>query len=297
MHDTLDQNIWNDEELRVDVRNSLLKIANSFLENTETEIEPEDIIFVGSVAGYTYGPTSDIDLHIVIDMSKLSEDVDLASAFFNAEKVNWNSKHNITVRGRDVEIYVQDVSEKLESAAIFSVLNNEWIKKQPKTMGEVPPDSEARIREILTIWKSEALKSLSINKAEGIEKAINLIYQIRRRGLERGGELDPMNLAFKKVRSAGVLDKLKDARTSEEDKSLSLEDFNPEGVYKQRDMIYTPDMISEQNLNEFAKLSTEEDLFNQEVEAFILKTGLVDMPPVTPAMTADQVLAKLGIKK
>jgi predicted nucleotidyltransferase len=296
MHNTLDQNIWNDEELRVDVRNSLLKIANSFLENTETEIEPEDIIFVGSVAGYTYGPTSDIDLHIVIDMSKLSEDVDLASAFFNAEKVNWNSKHNITVRGRDVEIYVQDVSEKLESAAIFSVLNNEWIKKQPKTMGEVPPSSEARIREILTIWKSEALKQLSVNKAEGIEKAINLIYQIRRRGLERGGELDPMNLAFKKVRSAGILDKLKDARTSEEDKSLSLEDFNPEGVYKQRDMIYTSDMISEQNLNEFAKLS-DEDLFNLEVKNFILKTGLVDMPPVTPAMTADQVLAKLGIKK
>jgi len=296
MHDTLDQNIWNDEELRVDVRNSLLKIANSFLENTETEIEPEDIIFVGSVAGYTYGPTSDIDLHIVIDMSKLSEDVDLASAFFNAEKVNWNLKHNITVRGRDVEIYVQDISEKLESAAIFSVLNNEWIKKQPKTMGEVPPDSEVRVREILTIWKSEALKQLSVNKAEGIEKAINLIYQIRRRGLERGGELDPMNLAFKKVRSAGVLDKLKDARTSEEDKSLSLEDFNPEGVYKQRDMIYTPDMISEQNLNEFVdELTVEETLFNQEVEAFILDKGL-NVDTTSKAMTAQEVLETLGVK-
>jgi uridine kinase len=297
MHDTLDQNIWNGEELRPEVRNSLLKIANSFLENTETEIEPEDIIFVGSVAGYTYGPVSDIDLHIVIDMSKLSDDVDLAKAFFNSEKVIWNLKHDVTVRGRDVEVYVQDVSEELESAAIYSILNNEWIKKQPKTMGEVPPESETRVREILTIWKTEALKSLSVNKAEGIEKAINLIYQIRTRGLERGGELDPMNLAFKKVRSSGMLDKLKDARTSEEDKSLSLEEFDPEGVYKQRDMIYTPGMISEQNLNEFAELSVEQiDALNQEVEAFILDKGLHNTTVTSKAMSAQEVLETLGIK-
>ena len=295
MHDTLDQKIWNGEELRPDVRDSLLKIANSFLENTETEVEPEDIIFVGSAAGYTYGPTSDIDLHIVIDMSKLSDDVDLAKSFFNSEKVAWNLKHNITVKGRDVEIYVQDVSDELKSAATYSVLNDKWLKKQSKEMGEVLPDTEIRVMEILTIWKSQAIKHLSINKSEGIEKAIDLIYKIRQRGLERGGELDPMNLAFKRVRSAGVLDALKQASVSEEDKLLSLEDFDPKGVYKQRDMVYTTDMISEQNLNEFI-VSEEEAVFNQEVEDFIIKAGL-NVESNSQKMTADQVLAKLGIKK
>lgn len=297
-NDTLDQRIWDGETLRSDVAIALMKIAKAFLDKTEIDKEPDDVIFVGSAAGYNYGPTSDIDLHIVMDMSKVSDDVELAKAFFNAEKVSWNLKHNITVKGRDVEVYVQDIDDPLESTAMYSVLNGAWIKKQPKSLtAAAPKDTEARARAISSMWAKKAKEYIIASKPEGIEKSIDLIYSIRKRGLERGGEMDPMNLAFKRVRSAGLLDALKLAKDGELDRFLSVES-DGNSVYNQRDPVYDPasneDMIMERG--QIKDDYTPEQLaeINEGVADLIERLGLGGAP-VTEPMTAEEVLARLGM--
>ena len=62
-----------------------------------------------------------------------------------------------------------------------------------------------------------------MNKLEQIDNLIEDIYNLRKEGMERGGEYDILNLIFKEFRNLGYLDNLKDLRKKEISKELSLE--------------------------------------------------------------------------
>jgi uncharacterized cupredoxin-like copper-binding protein len=55
-----------------------------------------------------------------------------AQTMFDAIKTAWNLKHDITVKGHDVELYVQDIQHVAISSSEYSVLKNEWLKEPIK---------------------------------------------------------------------------------------------------------------------------------------------------------------------
>ena len=72
----LDTKVWNDMEIKKDIKKDLLKIARDFYRPLELDAKIEDIILTGSLANYNWDKKySDFDLHIFIYFKKVNKDI------------------------------------------------------------------------------------------------------------------------------------------------------------------------------------------------------------------------------
>ena len=213
-------------KLHKDVREHLISIAKDFIESFGIDsFVIEDILFVGSLANYNWSEYSDVDLHIVIDKEKVNEDTDLVDEFFTAKKEVYNLKHNIKVKGFDVELYVQDIKEELDASdGIYSILYNKWRREPSKD--KAPVNKSDIIKKV-----KEFVKKLSDIKKEEepdakllkLKKLKEKIRAYRKSGLNATGEYSTENLVFKYLRRSGYMDELADLGVDIKDEFLSLE--------------------------------------------------------------------------
>jgi predicted nucleotidyltransferase len=219
-HDELSKKIWEDDEnMRPDVQKALENIANEFLDYLKIDVDVEDVTFTGSYANYNYTPYSDIDLHIVIDFDKISNDEDLVEGFMNAKKSYWNDRYDITVNGIEVEIYPQDSSEEHVSSGVYSIDQEKWIVKPEKFQKEPNLKSANKKfqmlkREISSAVESEDLKS--------VERLLKKLRNMRKSALNKSGEMSVENIAYKMLRSEDLIQKLYDSKFSLYGDSISL---------------------------------------------------------------------------
>jgi predicted nucleotidyltransferase len=225
--DELSNNIFEKIEdnfkMRNDVRKSLLKIADEFIESLGVEFFIHDIVLTGSLANYNWSNFSDVDLHILIDYKESKYNSDILKEFFDAKKNVWNEKYNIVIKGFDVELYVQDIEEPHISSGVYSVLNNNWIIE--------PEKKTPKIDDRLILQKGE-LYAKEIDKLIKLGQKINVLPQIddlrkklksfRQCGLDKGGEYSYENLTFKLLRRNGYIEKLLKLKTTLIDKKLSI---------------------------------------------------------------------------
>lgn len=231
-NDTLDPNIWNeDKSLKSDVKDALLKISEDFYNSTDLTGDIQNILFLGSVANYNYTPSSDIDLHIVIDISSEKINDEYTRAFMDGLSLKWNTDHDIEIKGHPVEVYIQDVrdpnstvQQARPNVAIYSIFDDKWMIEPNKL--KIDLDAE-KIREKYQTLK-EKIKNLV--ETEDIEKLKDLMKSIRNyrdAGLSKGGEFSVENLVFKALRHTGELKTMKNAINTIYDKKVSLpEDGN-----------------------------------------------------------------------
>ena len=105
-HSELSSKIWDEnKKMLAKFREALLKISDEFVNYLGIDIDVVDVIMTGSYANYNYTPFSDIDLHVVIDFDSINDDSDLVEEFFNAKRSFWNNRHDIDLRGIEVELY------------------------------------------------------------------------------------------------------------------------------------------------------------------------------------------------
>ena len=128
---TLNKEIWPNDKLSKEIRLKLIQIAEDFIKDLELpkDVKIKDIIFTGSLANYNWSKYSDIDLHVVIDFDQFEGDEKMIEDFFYAQKSIWNQEHDIKIAGYPVEMYVQNINDKLVATSVYSVLHNKWIKK------------------------------------------------------------------------------------------------------------------------------------------------------------------------
>jgi predicted nucleotidyltransferase len=222
-HDELNPAIWTDKKLDTEIKDKLLEIATAFLETIDIEVDVEDVTLTGSLANYNYTKYSDFDLHIITDYNDYDVDIDLLKDYFNAKKTVWNAHRDITIKGYDVEVYIQDVSEPHHSTGVYSLKNDEWISEPKPTTTKQDIDAE------LVSKKKQAMLDI-INYAlssecdvECADKAKEKFMELRKAGLEKGGELSPENLAFKELRRSGDVERLVKGILNKKDKKLSLD--------------------------------------------------------------------------
>ena len=217
--------IWlSDNTLAPDVRDALLKIADEFIDFLNIDADVDDVIFTGSLANYNYTKFSDIDLHILLDFNEVDENLDLVRDFMIAKKSLWNDRHDIEVKGHEVELYAQDINEPHHSTGVYSVEDDDWIVTPTKSKSDV---SLRDVREKAKSLMNQIDKALKTSeKIEKIDKLKEKIRNMRKSGLERSGEFSVENLAFKVLRRNGYLEKLYDISRKEYDKSLSLKQEN-----------------------------------------------------------------------
>jgi len=125
-HDRLNPRLWGaDEHLLPVVAQKLLAIAADFQEFLGVnDLDIEDITISGSNAAYSYTPSSDIDLHLVVRMP--TDNSDVYQELFTAKKYQYNDEHDIRIGGADVELYVQPADQAHHSQGIYSVKDGEW---------------------------------------------------------------------------------------------------------------------------------------------------------------------------
>jgi hypothetical protein len=143
--------------------------------------------------------------------------------FFDAKKNVWNEKHDIKIKGFDVEVYVQDVEEPHISSGVYSILHDKW-EIEPKK--ETPNIDDRKILEKGEDFAKKIDQLIDLGLSNEVLPKIELLRkklkQFRQSGLESGGEYSYENLTFKLLRRNGYIDKLLKLKTDITDKKLSI---------------------------------------------------------------------------
>ena len=217
----LNPRIWGaDEKMRPEVREQLLRIADDFQEFLGIDVEIKDITVSGSNAAYTYTPHSDIDLHLVVDLPEADRN-EVYRELFDAKKYAYNDMHDIQIGGYDVELYVQDANKQHHSQGIYSIMNDDWVAVPRRRRPDVDDISVKSKFEDLGHRIETAIKSQDYEKISAMAEKIR---DYRQAGLDAHGEFGAENLAFKILRTQGLIKKLYDARAATKDELLSLDE-------------------------------------------------------------------------
>ena len=232
--DFLHPRFWNDEQhLDMHIRRALLVIAKDFIDEYNLgEYAIDDIIMTGSLANYNWSEEfSDIDLHIVMDTTQLSEDPSLAKSISDAMRNVWNKTHtDISVGGFPVELYIQDSHEPHKSSGVYSLLNDEW-KTSPsldKLSSEIEEDEiKTRAAEYMNLIDEIEIRYNNIDPLKMYHicsKLMDKIKSERASGLSNddAGELTTGNLIFKSLRRSGYIEKLIDIKRRCFDRARSI---------------------------------------------------------------------------
>lgn len=227
MHDTLCPLVWGeDEKLKPDVRKTLLMNAKRFIEFSDIEnLKYNDIILTGSMANYNYNENSDLDVHVVLDFSQVSENKDFVGDFFKLKKQLWNDKLPIQVKGHDVEMYIQDSSEPHHSTGTYSLIKNDWINKPTKKIVDINT-GDVQLKSAALMNAIDDLES-NMNEEDFLKKYEQLkdkIKKYRQTGLDKSGEFSTENLVFKVLRNTGYLGRMVELKNDYLTQELSIDE-------------------------------------------------------------------------
>ena len=224
--ESLNPKLWDNFEINGEVREDLLKIAQDLYESTELKADVKDIILTGSLANYNWSEKySDYDLHILIDFNDINQDVELVKKYADSVKNIWNKNHDIKIKGYEVEVYIQDISEEHTSSGVFSLLNNKWNVKPEKI--EFTPDEDMisekgkSVMMLVDDLEDEVDEDKYEAFVEKVQKVWDKVKNYRKSGLEsEGGELSIGNLVFKLLRRNGYIEKIMDLKRKSYDKQF-----------------------------------------------------------------------------
>jgi hypothetical protein len=212
----LNPKIWENDDLKPEVKQSLLKIAQAFEKFLGVDLDVVDYTITGSNANYTWTAFSDLDLHLIIPGTPTDEQREL----FTAKKALWGEQHDISIKGLPVECYVQGQDEPHHSTGVYSIKNDSWSVMPKKVKPKIDDASvEAKKDGILRDIES-ALLGRDLEKLRTVKDKIS---QMRKAGLARAGEWSVENLVFKILRNLGLIDQITDKIRELEDQELSLE--------------------------------------------------------------------------
>jgi predicted nucleotidyltransferase len=226
----LNSKLWDkDELLKPEVRIAILKISKKYIDSIDKDIKFKDIVLTGSIANYNYNEQSDLDIHIVVDYKNIGDDENLLLKYFKGIKDDWSNKYKLTIYGYPVEIFIQNERTPIESAAVYSVLNNKWIQKPENdkpnfNIKEIKNISAKFINKFDDIKKDFKVNKDYTKTLSEIELIKKEISDMRKVGLDKEGEFSTENLSFKLLRNLDILNKINLFKEKLINKQLSLKE-------------------------------------------------------------------------
>lgn len=224
LKDDLNRKVWDeDDQIYDDLREGLLQIAEDYLDFLEIDVELEDVILTGSLANYNWSEYSDFDVHLIFDFNEVDENEELVQKYLDASEKVWKFQHDLTIKNFPVELYCQDSKADHTSTGVYSLMNDEWLKKPKKESFE--PDEEL-IRTKASKYMNE-IKDLESDLKEDVDsesilkrlkKLWKKIKDSRQAGLKKDGEFSIENLVFKLLRRNGYVERLLDVKKKAYDK-------------------------------------------------------------------------------
>lgn len=207
-NNTLNRLIWDVDDgeyvLKENIRSKLIEIADKFsdfIRYNGSKIEITDIIITGSNCNFNYTPTSDLDVHLLLNFESVSCDNELLSEYLYDKKLLWMMKHDLKIKNIPIECYAgDDKAELIKGAAVYSILNDKWIQK---------PDIKNIVIDMAAV-KDKAAEIIDLfeqsDTVEDLEKLKQRLYRMRSSGLARSGEFSVGNLTYKLLRKNGTVE-------------------------------------------------------------------------------------------
>lgn len=222
-HDELNPVLWENNKLRPNVRNALLKFADTWRDYVNIpKMWIEDIIMVGGNANYNYTSKSDIDVHIIINRSNIGDDPKLVDDYLQDKKTIWTLTHDIKILGYPVEPYVQDIKTKFtKGQGVYSLKDDKWLQEPHHGNYDFKNDKHLKIKvqHYMHVIDHMIKNKMSTDHFENFKTKFR---NMRGAAIQKGGEFSLENLVFKELRNRGYLDKMTKYEKSEQDKSLSI---------------------------------------------------------------------------
>jgi DNA-binding Lrp family transcriptional regulator len=219
----LNPKFWEGKNLKPEVRKGLIRIGDYWADSIG--LPPESVVdmhLVGGNASYLYNAQSDLDLHLIVDKSKVSECEDLLDDYLRARKKLWSFEQDVTIYGTEVEVYAEDVDDPRPARqGRYSLKKGRWITE---------PSAEAPLKDDIVV--QSRVKDLEAEIDEIIDTGVaneaqlkwikERVFKLRRQSIQQGGEFAQGNLVFKQLRNAGYVDKLNEYLKDVVDKNLSI---------------------------------------------------------------------------
>ena len=227
--------VWeNENKIRPEIRKALLKNALEFIKFSKIEnLKYVDIILTGSMANYNWSEESDLDVHILMDFSQISDDDEFIGEFFKTKKSLWTEKLPIMIKNHDVEVYVQNVNEEHSSTGVYSLIEDKWITKPIKQMiGIDVADVQLKAADVINTIDELISSKNDQHVIKEIDRLMEKLRKMRKAGLEKEGEFSVENLVFKILRHSGYLEKLSDVKKEKLTKELSVEGVDESSIFK-----------------------------------------------------------------
>ncbi len=237
----LNNQLWaSGGTLDTGVRERLLEIADYFLDYIKLpSIDVDDIIFTGSLANYNWSEYSDVDLHIVVDTSDIGDNEELIAEYLKTKKWAFAQEHDITIKGYEVELYIQDINETHDSSGVYSVLYSHWLTTPENDSFDINIKSvRSKVSRLIKYLESLFQELPAIEDEDNTDKQREMAMELftklstfkdklkryRSCGLERGGESSDENIIFKYMRRADVIGRLSDMKLRLRDIMLTLDE-------------------------------------------------------------------------
>ena len=229
--DTLHPTFWNENlEFDEDVADRLVIIAKKMYKSLHLDVEIKDIILIGSIANYNWHEESDLDVHVILDYADISYDEELVSMYLDLNRKEWNAQHNIKILDFPVELSFNDISDHINSAGQYSLLNKKWNKKptKPSELSEDTIEESKKLYDTIATAIDDLEENYKKNKFsdfkiyERAKKIWKIIKRLREDFLEDEGEYGPKNITFKRLRQTGYLDIITKIKTEVQDNILSV---------------------------------------------------------------------------
>ena len=218
MHRDLNPKFWQDDVLRPEVRQSLIRVARAFLESSDIDSNlVRDLELVGSMAGWNWHSASDCDLHIKIDWHQIRCDSDPETWLRRTQRL-WNLEHDIWIRAHEVEVYLEDPETSVLGTR-YSIMRDQWIV-HPRDLPQSPKDPETA--DVLRSRLRQIQRVLDKPTETRVQIMIDQLKQDRRLALRQGGQTAAGNLVYKQLRNWGILQSLRRLALALEDRRLGL---------------------------------------------------------------------------
>ena len=319
MNDDLQPDIWDSEgNMNEGIRTNLIKIADNYWKSLDLDFDYEDVTLTGSLANYNWSKYSDVDLHIIFDINKLGDNKEMVKDLLDVKTRKWNSDHDITIKGFEVELYLQPSDIEHFATGVYSIMNNEWNIEPKKEIVKLDKETIRKkyrefVKQVNDIDKDPDNQSV----ISRIDKLKDKIKKMRMAGLETGGDYSVENIAFKLLRRNDIMQKLGDIATDAYDDeytideelleegvkdwliagSLALASFAPNSIIAQeyndgddnvKEKIFNKIKVAKENGNEKATV-----LFNK-IKAQVQKTQKTDFQKEIKELVDDGYKVKLG---
>lgn len=222
-NETLCPELWDSaQHLDPEVRLNLLQMARDFYEKTNLPAPIIDVYLMGSIANYNWTADSDVDVHVIVNYTKLQMPAETANKTVKTAGAQWNLEHEVTIKGHKVEMNIQNSSEqKPYVTGVYSLFSDQWIRKPFKMSVKIDRSILKTQYDAMKKYVQSAISSGNREQMKGVKKYLDAYRQY---GLDTYGELSYENVIFKILRSRGLIKQLKDSITAIYDKEMTVDE-------------------------------------------------------------------------